>query len=562
MGATSSLGSYWRESILTDPLMTTAVVAALVAMATTPVAFIVLARYDYLRTRRGRSFLRPSFASVVCGMMLVMGIPAIFLGLSIKSRSYEKGRYEFDPNEKLPVLKQGRDHKTLESAIKDAEEERDRLKLEQKKLVESVKKLDTAMLSLRNSVRTVPAFSNDLLIVLDRLAAIRRSVGLDAPQQLIDDTAPPAALPNMPNQLALVPGAGAVLPMPIAPQPGAASPAAAAKPANGLAPAELNAELADVPDPQKPIAAMLPLADIPAGWTLGKPGAKHLETFNAENLFEKIDGRAESFIQYQVQGMAYAFYTPVGDDENEVQVYIFDMSNPLQALGKYGSEKPADGVKILPLGTEGYASAGSTLFYADRYYTQIVSTKDDPKFADFALTLAKRIAAMQIPKTAPGSGPESKKTTPQEVFALLPKEPAQSSPKFAAQDVFGYGFLTDVFMADFGQAKGKFQGFIRPYASGAEAKEKFELYLKEAKRFGAEIKDVPAEGADRMFVASIDGLVDAIFLKGNVIGGANGAAQAEPAEAFAKAFVKSLPPQSPFFEAPPPAEKPAEAGPE
>ena len=33
---------------------------------------------------------------------------------------------------------------------------------------------------------------------------------------------------------------------------------------------------------------MLPLIDPPAGWTVGKSGEKHLETFNADNLFEKI----------------------------------------------------------------------------------------------------------------------------------------------------------------------------------------------------------------------------------------------------------------------------------
>ena len=78
------------------------------------------------------------------------------------------------------------------------------------------------------------------------------------------------------------------------------------------------------------------------GWTVGKSGDKHLETFNADNLYEKIDGRAESFIQYGVKGMAYAFYHPTGDPSNELQLYIFEMADPLKALGKYGSEKPEE----------------------------------------------------------------------------------------------------------------------------------------------------------------------------------------------------------------------------
>ena len=147
------------------------------------------------------------------------------------------------------------------------------------------------------------------------------------------------------------------------------------------------------------LAAMLPLADLPAEWTVGKSGERHLETFNAENLYEKIDGRAESFIQYGVKGMAYTFYHPAADPSNELQLYVFEMADSLKALGKYGLEKP-DEVKTVAIGTEGYTSAGSTLFYSGKYYTQIVSTQDDPKFAAFALELAKRVAARQTAGTA------------------------------------------------------------------------------------------------------------------------------------------------------------------
>ena len=41
-------------------------------------------------------------------MMLVMGIPAIFLALVVKSQYFDKDRYEFDPNKTWSVLEQGR----------------------------------------------------------------------------------------------------------------------------------------------------------------------------------------------------------------------------------------------------------------------------------------------------------------------------------------------------------------------------------------------------------------------------------------------------------------------
>src|SRR4029077_8178979 len=134
-------------------------------------------------------------------------------------------------------------------------------------------------------------------------------------------------------------------------------------PGSGLSPTQVDAELATVPEPQRKLAMMLPLGDLPPEWTVGKSGERHLETFNADNLYEKIDGRAESFLQYSVKGMAYTFYHPTGDPSNELQLYLFEMPDSLKALGKYGSERPDEATPVA-VGDQGYTTAGSTLFHA------------------------------------------------------------------------------------------------------------------------------------------------------------------------------------------------------
>ena len=181
---------------------------------------------------------------------------------------------------------------------------------------------------------------------------MRKSVGVDGPQQLLDYTAPPVDLagdcrggitrrsPRRRRSPA------------VPPQPRRNSSDASG---NGFSPAEIEAELAAVPEPQRKLAGMLPLADLPPEWTVGKPGDHHLETFNADNLYEKIDGRAESFIQYGVKGMAYAFYHPTGDPSNELQLYVFEMADSLKALGKYGSEKPEE-FQTVSVGDAGYTT--------------------------------------------------------------------------------------------------------------------------------------------------------------------------------------------------------------
>ncbi len=570
----TTLWSQYRDELSSDPFLVLALSAALLALATTPIAFAVLGRLEWFKARRGRVMLRPAFSSIVIGMILVMGIPAIFAAMVLKSRSFDKNRYEFDPNKTWSVLEQGREYENLKTANEAVRLEMDRLAFERKNLVNTVKKLDESMLALRSVAGTSQAVAQRFPGVLQSLAGVRKSVGLDGPQQLLDYTAPPVDLRAM---AANAPAAGA--PVMAVPATAPAAVAAAPSAGNGLSPTEMVTEMAAVPEPQRAIAAMLPLSELPPGWTVGKSGERHIETFNADNLYEKIDGRAESFLQYGVKGMAYTFYHPTGDPSNELQLYVFEMPDALKALGKYGSEKPDEAVPAA-VGDQGYTSAGSTLFYAGKYYTQIVSTQDDPKFAAFALELAKRVAIRQkggkVPNqndlldpvavtvrestttTKPAAGtppatstpakpaPAEAKPAPAEVspatlFAFLPAQKRDGDAKYVAQDVFGYSFLSDVFMADYKDGDVTWQGFLRPYRDAKEAKEVFEKYIAGVKKDGAEVKPMSAEGADEMVVSNNIGLADFVFRKGNTLAGANGATSPAAGEAYARALAKSLP---------------------
>jgi hypothetical protein len=581
----------YRDELASDPFMVLALTAALFALAATPIAFAVLGRLDWFKARRGRILQRPAFSSIVVGMLLVMGIPAIFAALVLKSRSFDRNRYEFDPNRTWSVLEQGRGFHDLKEADAGVKQEMEHLALERKNLVENVKRLDEAMLALRSVAGTSPAVAQRFPSVLQSLAGVRKSIGLDGPQQLLDYTAPPVDLRTLTS------GGPSGGPANASASAGVTANAVetAARPAttapnteNGLTCTQVDAELATVPEPQRKIASMLPLTGLPPKWTVGKSGDRHLETFNADNLYEKIDGRAESFIQYGVKGMAYAFYHPADDSSNELQLYVFEMADSLKALGKYGSEKPEEFTPVA-IGGEGYTTAGSTLFYSGRYYNQIVSTQDNAKFAAFALELAKKVAAnqdsahgsgtpspganapsssstkqqVQQPPSSPGSIASSPNAgggsvsdgkqaqaeiSPTTYFAHLPAAGRQGDPKYVAQDVFGYSFLSDVFMADYKDGNAGWQGFLRPYRNVDEAKSVLQKYIASVKQDGAEVKSITAEGADEMVVSNNIGLIDAVFRKGNTLAGANGATSAPPAEAFARALAKSLPPSLPSLD--------------
>ena len=95
----TGLWTHYRDELASDPLQVLRSPPPLLALATTPLAFAVLGRLEWFKAVVGRIMQRPEFSSIVVGMMLVMAIPAIFAAPVLKSRSFDRNRYEFDPNE-------------------------------------------------------------------------------------------------------------------------------------------------------------------------------------------------------------------------------------------------------------------------------------------------------------------------------------------------------------------------------------------------------------------------------------------------------------------------------
>ena len=77
MEQTPGLFEQLLDSFTADPLRGLVVAAAVLALATTPIAFAILGTREYLHTRRGRTYRRPEWWSVVCDMALAMGIPGV-----------------------------------------------------------------------------------------------------------------------------------------------------------------------------------------------------------------------------------------------------------------------------------------------------------------------------------------------------------------------------------------------------------------------------------------------------------------------------------------------------
>jgi hypothetical protein len=106
----------------------------------------------------------------------------------------------------------------------------------------------------------------------------------------------------------------------------------------------------------------------PNGWRV--MGA--VERFDPENLYVKINGRAEQFLSYGFVELVAATLLSDAHPDAFIDVFIYNMGTSLNAFGVFAAERssgePADH------GEKAYASEGSLFFRTGTYYVQIIAS--------------------------------------------------------------------------------------------------------------------------------------------------------------------------------------------
>jgi hypothetical protein len=103
--------------------------------------------------------------------------------------------------------------------------------------------------------------------------------------------------------------------------------------------------------------------------------ALHAPAFYGSNLWEYIDGAADQYLLYGMDGM---LHEELRAGEADITADIFSMAKTENAFGIYATERSA-GAQFVSIGTEGYRSQSSdgssaTLnFFLERYYVKLTA---------------------------------------------------------------------------------------------------------------------------------------------------------------------------------------------
>ena len=118
------------------------------------------------------------------------------------------------------------------------------------------------------------------------------------------------------------------------------------------------------------LAGVFPGANAIPGWNI----SQKVETYNRDNLFNLVDGQADSFFAYNFQQVTTQRYTNAAGILLNVEVW--QLAQPADAYGLFTQSRAGTPVT---LGNDGDTDPGRRLaFWQDRYYVHVNANKAVP----------------------------------------------------------------------------------------------------------------------------------------------------------------------------------------
>jgi hypothetical protein len=194
--------------------------------------------------------------------------------------------------------------------------------------------------------------------------------------------------------------------------------------------------------------------------------------YTADNLWDFIDGAADTYLSYGFEDLHVAEYTK---GKNVIKLEIYRHKDNTQTFGIYSSERSPT-FRFINTGAQGYKADGSLNFFKGNYYVKIRTYSKSAKVLQILESLALRVSDMlggssEMPATLrefPDAGKKKNEET------------------FIKESVLGHEFLNGAFKALYQAGDNEFSIFLIRKLSVDEASKTVSTYLKSA---GLEIDD-------------------------------------------------------------------------
>jgi hypothetical protein len=242
-----------------------------------------------------------------------------------------------------------------------------------------------------------------------------------------------------------------------------------------------------------------------------------VESYGPEKLSDKINGKAELYLQAGFKEMACRSFGLAAAGGAHVEVFLYDMGSPPNAYAVFSGQRRA-GSPSLALTANAYATANALFFTQGKFYVEIVADRGGEAIQKSLGAYATALLA-KIPATG-----EAKDQT-----ALFPKEGlVLDSVRLSATDAFGLEGLNNVLTGEYSLKSGKATAFVAARETPEQAQADAQRYLDFLAANGYQKVTAMAAAGD-LAALSLDDSFEIVFTQGRTLAGVHDASSLEAA---------------------------------
>jgi len=250
-----------------------------------------------------------------------------------------------------------------------------------------------------------------------------------------------------------------------------------------------------------------------------------LQQYNAENLYEKINGKADLYLEAGFSKLTCQLFAYKEDDELWMELFIYDMQTPLNAFSVYSIQKrPNTNVLSWIDPSLGYKTENALYFVYGRYYIEIVGSSANEKLLEAMTQTAKAVqqdlaaGETEIPEIG--------------LISSLSDAVAAESIGLYLESAFGFEGLKNTFTAVYKTNGQELTIFLSSFGNEKDAKTAAEKYRRFLIDNGGEVIEQPLSQIPAGSVIELYGTTEIVFAEGTYVAGVH---QAENQQAAIKA---------------------------
>lgn len=199
------------------------------------------------------------------------------------------------------------------------------------------------------------------------------------------------------------------------------------------------------------------------------------EQFNSENLYNKINGKAELYLSAGFVELKCQRFSLVNQPDMWIEAYIYQMEDPSKAFSVYSAQRREDGqpIQITPYS---YRTPNAVFLTHGNFYVEIVSSI----ISESVGQIAQQIATQWVNHTKIDST-----STQITEIDLFPKDNLiKDSIMLLSENVFGYDRFKNIFIGTYQFGINQVTAFISKQETTQDAQELANGYHQFLKMFG------------------------------------------------------------------------------